>query len=395
MSLDNSNYLDFYFGEGSSSEQTHESERSLSYSEAGMEAFRSDNWEKMDDDEKIESMQQLSDEYSAEIGLSNPPTVVPETGNNYGGYVESSNQVKVNIENCSNPYEAVDTVIHEDTHAYQAEAINSELLNESRYSDADLAVLKSQNGCAYANAGLGYDVQSLEMDANSTAFQYVSEHCSGMENDPSYFEYISGRDQHFQYVNSSLSEKVDEVNALETAQADKAYISGETSEEEWKLSTQTIKDGNTTFRGATNEAGDKAHQACIDNSVSRATQLHNDYNEKGTAIKTEDYQQCIGYMQEGLAQSQEELNGLKAEQREYISSNNMGFREVAADETCREYRAKIEACEQDIHQYNFHITELSTDVELSQGIGHAPDSQSISSGLGESVSSGMNNDQSM
>ena len=384
----------FHWGDESSAEQTQREERPQSYSEAGMDAFTSENWEKMDDDEKIESMQQLSDEYSAEIGLSNPPTVVPETGNNYGGYVESSNQVKVNLEKCSNPYEAVDTVIHEDTHAYQAEAINSELLSDSRYSDADLAVLKSQNYSAYANDGLGYDVQSLEMDANSTAFQYVSEHCSYMKDDPAYFQYLSDRDQHFQYVNSSLSDKVDEVNALETAQVNKAYYNGETSVEERELATQTIKDGNTTFRGATNDAGEEAHQACIDNSISRATQLHNEYSEEGT-IKKADYQQCIGYMQEGLAQSQEELKTLKAEQNEYISSNNMGFREVAADETCKEYRAKIESCEHDIHQYNFHITELSTDVELSQGTGISTDAPGLSSGLGENAGSSMDNGQSM
>ena len=147
---------------------------------------------------------------------------------------------------------------------------------------------------------------------------------------------------------------------------------------------------------------EESHQECIDGSIDKATELHKDFiecSEKGTSIKTEEYQKCIGYMQEGRAQCQEELNGLKAEQREYISSHNMGFREVAADETCKEYRANIESCEQQIGQYNYHITELSTDLELSQQNGLAPAVQSqgssLSSGLGESVSSGMNNDQSM
>ncbi len=389
---------DAYWGDSSQTEQNQETSPQ-SYSEAGMEAFRSDNWNKMDDDEKLESMQQLSDEYSAQIGLSNPPTVVPETNaNNYGGYVESTNEVKVNLDNCSNPYEAVDTVIHEDTHAYQAEAINSELLSESRYSEADLAVLKSQNYSAYANSGMGYDTQALELDANSTAFQYVSANCSGMNDDPAYFEYITNRDAHFQDVNSNLNNKTKEVNALETEQANTAFTNLETTEEEWNLATKTIQEGNTTFRGASNEAGAEALQGSIDCSVTRASQLHNDFvesNDKGTAIKTEDYQKCIGYMQEGLAQSQEELKSLRAEQSEYISSNNMGFRAVAADEKCQEYQAKIEACEHDIGQFNYHITELSTDLELSQQGGLSQGSEGLASGLGESAGSEMDNGLSM
>ena len=410
----------FHWGDESHTEQTQERIPPKSYSEAGMEAFRSDNWDNMEDGEKLESLQQLSDEYCAEIGISDPPTVVPVANTDYYGvYVENTNQLEVDLGNCTNPYEAVDTVIHEDTHAYQTEAINSELSDESRYSDGELAVLKSENGTGYASAPergdpeydsklLSYDSQSLELDANSTAFQYVSEHCSDMKDDPAYFEYITYRDEHFQRVNSGLNNKTAEVNASETAQINEAFIEQETSEEEWNLASQTVQAGNTTFRGASNEAGAVAHQeckdyqVCIDGSIAKATELHANYNEcmeNGTAIKTEDYQKCIGHLEAGRWQSQRELNGLREEQNEYISSHNMGFREVAADETCREYRAKIESCKQDIGQYNYHIAELSTDVELSQENGLASGIQSkgssLSSGLGENAGSSMDNGQSM
>ncbi len=374
-------------------ESTQEESHAKSYDEVGIEAFRSDNWKQMDDDEKIESLQQLSDENSAEIGLSNPPTVV-QGSEGYGSYDHSTNTIEVNLTECSNPYEAVDTVIHEDNHAYQYEAVESTLKNGSRYSEGETAVLSAERpGAGYISDGEEYDLQSIELDSNNAGFQYVTDHCSGMTDDPAYFDYVNGRDNHFQYVNAGLS-NTDAVNAQETGQVNDAYRSGAISEAEANQANEAIVYGNTSFRAATEESGEIAHQECIDASITKSKQLHNDF-ENGTTVQAEDRQTCIGYMQEGLAQSQEELNSLKAEQNEYICSNNMGFREVATDEKCLEFRSKIDACEQQVDQYKFHITELSTDAELSQQGGLSQDGKGLVSGLGESAGSEMDNGLSM
>lgn len=373
-----------------------EESNARSYSDAGIEAFRSDNWDKMSDQEKIESLQAFSDDYAAEIGLSNPPQVVTETDTRlYGGYVSNTNQLKVNLTACSNPYEAIDTVVHEDNHAYQAAAIDSALTGGSRYSAGDTAVLKAENGIAYASSGTAYDTQAIELDSNSVAVKYVSERCSGMRDDPSFYDYMSSRDGHFQKVNAVIAQDSKIVDSQEIAQVNKAYSAGELTPDEAKLASDTIAQGNIGFRQAGIAAGQAAHQGCIDGSIAKAGQLHSDYqkalkNGNLKAVNVTVNQQCIGNMEEGLEQTKAELTALKSEQSQYISSRNMGIREVAADETCKEYRTQIAACEQKMGQYNYHMTELKTDIEIAsqqhsqQPEGHKdnsmPNNESRSSG---------------
>ncbi len=360
-----------WFWSDSDQENGPDESSARSYSEVGIEAFRSDNWDKMSDQEKIESLQAFSDDYAAEIGLSNPPAVVTETDTRlYGGYVSNTNQLKVNLTACSNPYEAIDTVVHEDNHAYQAAAIDSALTSRSRYSSGDTAVLKAENGVAYASSGTAYDTQSIELDSNVVAVKYVSEHCSAMRDDPSYYDYMSGRNAHFQKVNAIISQDSKLVDAQEAAQISKAYSAGELTAEEANLASETIAHGNTSFRQGGISAGQVAHQGCIDGSIAKAGQLHNNFQEecKNGNLKEVNVsvnQQCIGNMEEGLEQTKAELTALKSEQSLYISSRNMGIREVAADETCKEYRTQIAACEQKIGQYNYHVTELKTDNEIA------------------------------
>lgn len=390
-----------FWDDSPQTENTQEESRPLSYAEAGMEAFRNDNWELMDEDEKIESLQQLSDDYSAEIGLSDPPTVVSQNLNGcYGKYSYSTNTISIDLSECSksygyiNPYEAVDTTIHEANHAYQHESVDSSLENESKYSEGEKAVLSAERTKAgYIKDGEENELQSIELDSNNAGLQYVSSHCDGMTDDPAYFDYMNSRDNHFERVNTRLR-NTEDMNAQEAGQIQAAYEAGVISEDEANLANEAIVQGNTTFRTSSYESGEIAHQECIDASITKSKQLHNDF-ENGTSVQAEDRRTCIGYMQEGLAQSQEELNTLKAERSEYISSNNMGFRAVAADEKCQEYQAKIEACEHDIGQFNYHITELSTDLELSQQGGLSQGSEGLVSGLGESAGSEMDNGLSM
>ena len=132
--------------------------------------FAPENWSSLTEQEKLGLLQELGNSYAESVNIYNPPTFVSETDPAlYGGYNYGTNVVSVNLDLCDNPYEAMDTVIHEEKHAIHGQAVD---LN-SQYSNGERALIKAQIGPAYYSSGDGYNVQNIEMDSNNVAAEFV------------------------------------------------------------------------------------------------------------------------------------------------------------------------------------------------------------------------------
>ena len=191
--------------------------------------FAPENWSSLTDQEKLGLLQELGNSYAESVNIYNPPTFVSETDPTlYGGYNYGTNVVSVNLDLCDNPYEAMDTVIHEENHALQGQAVD---LN-SQYSNGERALIKAQIGPAYYSSGDGYNVQNIEMDSNNVAAEFVISHSEGMQDTPEYQEYIDGRLEHFSEVNETLTTSEGYCNTLEHEQVDAANKLGVISDSE-------------------------------------------------------------------------------------------------------------------------------------------------------------------
>ena len=88
-----------------------------------MDRFESSEWHTLSSDEKIDIMKSLIDTVSEKLGLKNIPTleVYEDEGTTFGDYNPVLNMISVNLKNCDNPIELIDTLMHELRHAYQNE----------------------------------------------------------------------------------------------------------------------------------------------------------------------------------------------------------------------------------------------------------------------------------
>ena len=87
-----------------------------------MECFQPETWNKICEDEKkmLSVLQELGNRYAQDHGIWKMPVIEKETNPSlYGGYVERKNTITINLEEAKkNPLEVLDTVAHEENHAF-------------------------------------------------------------------------------------------------------------------------------------------------------------------------------------------------------------------------------------------------------------------------------------
>ncbi len=332
--------------------------------------FRSENWNELSSKEKIQLLQSFGNNRSDEIGLLNIPTIVEETRHNdvYGIHYYSTNTITVNLDNCSNPYQAMDTVVHEINHAYQHQCIST----GQGYSEGERALMHAQIGPAYCDAGPGYDVQTLELDSNNVAAKYVIENCSDMKDDPMFYSYVADRVEHFDHVNDVLDFKKGFCDALETEQVNIAYTYDVLSYEERENALSYIANNEFDARLECDEIKEQLEEAHYVSALEYSKLLNEKYNEfdasgndkkEALSIKNEN-ETCIDVMNRGMGKLDEEIQIKKDEQREYITSNNLGIMDASRDEKCIAFAEELRELEAQKGQYNYHITELTTNSQL-------------------------------
>lgn len=338
-----------------------------SYADDGMDAFRSDNWSKLSSEQRLESLRDFSNDYAEKIGLNETPNIVSVDGSYYGYYDRTGNTIGINLSANDNPYEALDTVMHECNHGMQQQTIDAGNSTAAGYTDGDYAVIKAQN-CSdiYISNGIENETQTYELDSNNVAVSNLSEMCSGMKDDPAYYEYMCNRETHFEAVNGLIADNRSYVNAIETNQISEAQSAGYISEEEAKTAIQSINDGASQIRVDSINAGELATSECISSSLSYAKTQHSSYesfngDEEEASQMRDMNDRCIVHLSQGKELSEQKLESLKTEQAEYIASNNYGFYEVANDPVCRDYRSQIESLQNAVDNYQHSETMLESD----------------------------------
>jgi len=95
--------------------------------ESVLDSFKEDNWSDLSLDERKQSMTELADHVTNDIGVENPPEIVfrdDMPDGSYGGYNPDSNILEINENMLDDSVEAADTVAHEMWHAHQQEIAN-------------------------------------------------------------------------------------------------------------------------------------------------------------------------------------------------------------------------------------------------------------------------------
>ena len=92
--------------------------------DAVLDNFQQDNWSDLSLDEQKQSMTDLANYVTADIGIENPPEIVfrdDMPDGSYGGYSPDTNTIEINVNMLDDSAEAADTITHEMWHAHQQE----------------------------------------------------------------------------------------------------------------------------------------------------------------------------------------------------------------------------------------------------------------------------------
>lgn len=85
-----------------------------------LEKFRPEQWKSLEDTNRTNLINELSNTIGEVLELDNlPAVIITETDDSYGFYNPENNTVIINSRFLSNPIELVDTIAHEMRHAYQ------------------------------------------------------------------------------------------------------------------------------------------------------------------------------------------------------------------------------------------------------------------------------------
>ena len=182
----------------------------------------SNGWADLKNPQREALLQEVSARYASAHGVSIPPVTLDETmpRNILGGY--GSGKIDLNPAGLNNPYEALDTVIHETNHHIQAQNAAS----HTGSTEDRLALFTCEGAAGGYGKGEGsedeetyYNLQALEADSNNAGFACLAENFDRFQSDPKYLEYLQGREEHFKTMKDDY-----EKNPAKWQGMEKAYI---------------------------------------------------------------------------------------------------------------------------------------------------------------------------
>lgn len=353
--------------------------------------FRSNKWETLSNPEKVQLLQATGDMYAKEHGILKPPFFAQEkNGERYGGYNSRGNQIKINLEKCSNPYEALDTVAHEENHAYQCQCIKYE---NGKYSEQERALIKAENGSAYVSFGITYHRQSIEADSNNAGAGYTLSERSRFQDDPAYREYLRGRAGYFEIVGNDYEKQRLACDNSELNQVSISFSNGEISKEERNSAEECIYSNSNSIKEESSSLRREIKQSyveCVEQQEQYVIRNMSD-EQKREYIFQNAKQQHLAFDEEmakedirldelagiqidnsicrkNIQDMRTQLTGQRADKMKelgnYIRSNNMEQYETHNDSYCRSLSSEINDLDQQISNCNYYDSLLETDSQL-------------------------------
>lgn len=138
-----------------------------------LDSFKSENWDRMSDTEKVDAVAELVEVLGKELKLPEIPHLflVDREESYCGSYVPGVNTIVINRNGFSDPKELVDTVAHELRHAYQeyrAEVLETreDAMFRDNFENYVSPEYDLQGNCINFDA---YEAQYVEVDARAFA----------------------------------------------------------------------------------------------------------------------------------------------------------------------------------------------------------------------------------
>ena len=214
--------------------------------------FKTEQWHQLETKEqKIALLQEVENRIAAVNGRE-PSTVQeitdPTLLGSYNGYTHT-----ISIRLDDNPYENLDSVIHEAQHAnHRYSSTNISGLDQKDRAIISLEHYPSENGkesfYAYYQHHHGndlYDIYHSELDANNTAFSVLFSQRERYEDDVNYQAYLEGRNAHFESVNTKLNSMSDEKKEAILHTADYNFMHHYISKEQYQMIHANLQDENS------------------------------------------------------------------------------------------------------------------------------------------------------
>ena len=192
--------------------------------------FKSDSWAKLNQQEKIDTIQELENRYAVEQKRPVSKIEAEDNPYNYGSYAKSENTIRIRMEDseANTSYEILDSYYHESRHAQQYQAIESgKGLDETTRN-----VCQTELRGNYVGGGKYYDMQTCEMDSNNYAADKMMSNKALFEGDEKYNEYLERRQEHFEEVNKSCHDDVDFRARQQIKNVDKSLARGSITEKQ-------------------------------------------------------------------------------------------------------------------------------------------------------------------
>ena len=256
-----------------------------------MACFSSD-WGRMDNDQKEALLEEVSGRYIKERGMNAPMVVIDDNmgSKEMGGYY-GNELIKLNPDYLNNPYEALDTIIHETNHYIQDKNIaagsgdtpDNLALYSCEYSKHGYGEApESDDEPDYADKFRYYEMQSLEADSNNAGFDYVTANHDAFKKDPTYQNYLNGRRNYFGNLKSAYEADPDKWRQMELDHIEAARRDG-VDDAICDRARRVIENGPDE---AKQKAIDRAetvgllHRDCtVENLASSADQGHQQYEQ--------------------------------------------------------------------------------------------------------------------
>ncbi|MDE7430878.1 MAG: hypothetical protein K2N34_03040 [Lachnospiraceae bacterium] len=192
--------------------------------------FKSDNWAELNQQEKIDTIQELENRYAVEQKRPVSKIEAEDNPYNYGSYAKSENTIRIRMEDseANTSYEMLDSYYHESRHAQQYQAIESgKGLDETTRN-----VCQTELRGNYVGGGKYYDMQTCEMDSNNYAADKMLSNKELFEGDEKYNEYLERRQEHFEEVNKSCHDDEDFRARQQINNVDKSLARGSITEKQ-------------------------------------------------------------------------------------------------------------------------------------------------------------------
>ena len=172
------------------------------------------DWRGMESDRKIALLQEIGDRFDRSHGVDNPPHVAEiENTNLYGVFSQYINTIAIDMNHVDNPFQALDTIYHEETHNLTAIRRDT----DPEMDPGERAVLLANHWEYIEDAPRKGEIdrnnlQTDEMISNLFAMKAVMQSSAGEEMNPDFEEYLQER---LSYLNRLQADRERELQQLQ------------------------------------------------------------------------------------------------------------------------------------------------------------------------------------